>query len=94
MKALSLLIFYTIFVLYVVNMSLLSGTDILSNTEGFENLANPTGYDLINPFYIIPAMWSLASISSEYLLLYVGLIAPFIMSLIYIIAAFIRGNDV
>lgn len=92
MKALTFLIFYTILVLFVVEITVLSGQEILTNTEGFTELAGEP--NILNPFYVITALWTLSNLDSSIFLMNTIVILPFIAGLVYIIASFIRGTSI
>jgi len=90
-QTLEFFMYYTVFFLFVIFISGLLGQTIFTGTSGIENLPKATGWDLINPFYIVPTLTSLFSISTEFQIIFILLVSPFIVGLIWVIAGFIRG---
>ena len=80
---------YSIFFMFVVYISGMAGISIFSGTEALQN--PPTGLDLLNPFVSIPFFFNFLLISTEYQILFVILIIPFIIGTIYAILEWARG---
>lgn len=90
MRKLEFLLFYTTFLMFVIYISGLAGQTILSGTEGFDNLKNAP-LDATNIFSTFSYFTALLSISTEYQMLFVVVIFPFLVGLIWLIVEWIRG---
>lgn len=88
--------FYTVFFLFVTYVSALAGPSLFSGADAFQDLAGTSdatfnAWNLVNPLYIVGLVGSLLSISTEFTLLYILVLAPFLVGLVINIAKFIRG---
>lgn len=93
MDAVRFFMFYTVFFLFIAYISGLAGASIFQGTGAFENLALSSGWDVINPFYIIGTLGALFSVSTEFSLLFILILSPFFVGLVMLIARYIRGLD-
>lgn len=78
-------LFYTCFILFVTFISAQAGVTIFSNNEGMEQLINEASINTLNPVWYIEVIGTMMSLSTEFTLVYVIFIAPFIVGLAYII---------
>lgn len=88
--AMRFLMFYMFFFLFVTYVSVLAGATIFTDAD-LAGLVPNSAADLINPLFFINAMWVLFNISSEYAILYTVMIVPFLIGVVYIVAAWVRG---
>jgi hypothetical protein len=86
----NILLFYTIFLFFVVYASSLAGVTILETSGNPSNIHVPTNF--IDPFQTVGFFIALAQTSSSYTLLFITLIAPFGVMIIYAILQLIRGT--
>lgn len=92
-SALSFLLFYMIFFGFTFYITTLAGITILE-IEGNNDMTGliPKDFsEFINPLFFLTAAWTLFNISSEYAIIYLVLIVPFLIGIVYIIAAWVRG---
>ena len=80
---------YAIFFFFVIYISSMAGTQIFKGVEGLENV--PTGLDLLNPFNSIPYFLKFLEISSEYRILTMIIITPFLIGVVWAILEWARG---
>jgi len=81
---------YSVFFMFVIYMSGIAGVTIFSGTEAIQH--PPTsGLDLLNPFVSIPYFFSFLLISTEYQILFVCLIIPFVIGMVYLVLEWARG---
>jgi len=84
------LLFYTLFLFFVVYMSSLAGVTIVQTSGNAESIQVPTNF--LDPFQVIGFFIALAQTNSTYTLLFVTLIAPFAVMIVYAIIQLIRGT--
>ena len=88
--AMRFLMFYMFFFLFVGYISVLAGATIFTDAD-LTVLVPSSAVDLINPLFFVNAMWVLFNISSDYALLYTVMVVPFLVGVVYIVAAWVRG---
>jgi hypothetical protein len=66
-------------------MSVEAGLDIFANEDGMEQLINEAPTQSQNPLWYFGVLTTMMSLSTEFTLLYLVIIAPFIVGLAYII---------
>jgi len=92
MKVLEFFQYYAVFFLLLSYISGLIGIQVLSGTEGFDSLvASKSAIDLLNPLYLINILLGLFTVSSAFTLIYLIFAFPFLIGLVIIAGAFIRG---
>jgi len=91
MAALRFLMFYTIFILFVSWVSAQAGTTIFSNSEDMQNLINDAPVNYWNPIWYIGALGAFMSLSTEFTLIYIVMITPLVVGIVYVIASAIAG---
>lgn len=92
MAALRFLVFYTIFILFISWVSAQAGTTIFSNSEDMQNLVADAPANYYNPIWYIGALGAFMSLSTEFTLVYIVMITPLIIGIVYIVAATLSGS--
>lgn len=91
MAALRFLVFYTIFILFISWVSAQAGTTIFSNSDAMQGLIDDAPANYWNPLWYIGALGAFMSLSSEFTLIYIVIITPLILGIVYIVASAIAG---
>lgn len=88
---LEFLLFYSIFLIFVIYITGLSGQSFLM-TAGIENLPQPTGAWW--EAFTLPMQYFFAFlfVSSEFAIIFSLILMPFIIGMVLVIAEMIRGN--
>ncbi len=82
---LKFLLFYTAFIFFVTFISAHAGTTIFSNSEGMPELVDGSAANILNPLWYMGVVGAMMSLSSEFALVYILFVLPFIVGLGYII---------
>lgn len=93
-SAMKFLTFYIIFAGVVLWLSVLANVSILttSSPDTAAILQPPTSsWDFVNPIYVANMLIALASINSDYALMFTLIITPLILGVIYIGICIARG---
>lgn len=96
---LQFLLFYGIFILFIIFITGLAGPSLLPmmDVEGFEfeELPQPTGawWEIFTiPFTYFTYFGMFLTVSSEYTIIFILILMPFIIGMVLVIAEMIRGN--
>jgi hypothetical protein len=84
---LKFLLFYTAFILFVTFISVQAGVTIFSDVEGFDDITETDAIaeNYLNPWWYLGVLTAMFTISTEFTLLYITILAPFIVGLAFII---------
>lgn len=82
---LKFLLFYTTFIFFVTTISAQAGLTIFGETEAMQDLIAGSAENTLNPLWYIGVVGAMMSLSSEFTLIYILFIAPFVVGLGYII---------
>lgn len=91
MAALRFLVFYTIFILFVSWISAQAGTTIFSNSDAMQGLIDDAPANYWNPVWYIGALGAFMSLSTEFTIVYIVMLSPLIVGIVYIVASTIAG---
>ena len=79
------LIYYTIFILFVSYISSQAGLSIFRNDDGMQTFIDEAPTQSQNILWYLGILGTMMSISTEFTLIYIVFLAPFIVGLAYII---------
>jgi hypothetical protein len=86
----NVLLFYSIFLFFTLYMSTLAGVSILSTQANPSGLTPPTSF--IDAFSVIGFFIDLVLTNSTYQILFITLVFPFAVMIVYAILQLIRGT--
>jgi hypothetical protein len=87
--------YYTVFILFVVYLGGLAGVTIFSGTNGFENMdVVAKQVSSLNPIILISVpsfFFNMVVVNTEIRMLFIVVVAPFLVGLTWIILSWLRG---
>jgi len=90
MQKLDFIVFYSLFILFVIQLSGMAGQTILSNYPQFENVPTDST-TLLNPLSNIGFWIGLLTVSTDYQIIFTLILLPFIIGIAWIIVEIARG---
>lgn len=90
MDKLEFIVFYTLFILVVIQLSGMAGQTIFSDSPEFSDVPTDT-VSILNPLDNFGFWVGLLSISTEYQIVFTLVITPFIIGIVWILVELARG---